>query len=415
MSPLSESAVVCIFWKIWMSSLSSLCRRFRPMGHLLVIGCVLIYCACSIIALNRKVVSVWLTDRFVHHRQHRILNRPIQTKSDADHQPIDRRTCCLLSAHRPEDICGRPNCTSCPSPRHLNPLKSDGPNAFFIETSDSGGLNIRQACAVESLAFHNPNLTVNVLFMVDEDGHQKQIRNKNKVLAKTLEKLKSKYKNVEFIVADLAEYMAGTSMEKWFHCTDWRTGPYHVSHLSDGLRFLTLNKYGGYYFDLDVILVRPVTFYRNFLAAESGSEFGSSVIHADYGHPIMQLAVNDFPSNYNKNAWTHNGPDLLMRVMKTYCGEENFNAINYVSCRGFGALPTSTFSPIHWSNWQSFFNQRPANETGAPSWITNQVVGVHIWNKLSFNETAYKNSTQEYVRLVRHNCPEIFSIAPETF
>jgi lactosylceramide 4-alpha-galactosyltransferase len=118
---------------------------------------------------------------------------------------------------------------------------------------------------------------------------------------KTLEKLKSKYENVEFIVADLAEYMAGTSMEKWFHCTDWRTGPYHVSHLSDGLRFhQTLNKYGGYYFDLDGILVRPVTFYRNLLAAESGSEFGSSVIHADYGqHPInMQLAVNDFPSNY---------------------------------------------------------------------------------------------------------------------
>jgi lactosylceramide 4-alpha-galactosyltransferase len=50
-----------------------------------------------------------------------------------------------------------------------------------------------------------------------------------------------------------------------------------------------------------------------------------------------------------------------------------------------------------------------------PGWITKQVVGVHVWNKLSFNETAYKNSTQEYIRLVRHNCPVIFSIAPETF
>jgi lactosylceramide 4-alpha-galactosyltransferase len=104
-----------------------------------------------------------------------------------------------------------------------------------------------------------------------------------------------------------------------------------------------------------------------------------------------------------------------MRVMKTFCGEENFNAINYVSCRGFGALPTSTFSSIHWKNWRSFFSQRPANETGAPGWITKQVVGVHVWNKLSFNETAYKNSTQEYVRLARDNCPVIFSIAPETF
>jgi lactosylceramide 4-alpha-galactosyltransferase len=184
----------------------------------------------------------------------------------------------------------------CPPPHTLHELKSDGSNAFFIETSGSGGLNIRQACAVESLAIHNPNLTVNVLFVMDDGHHQKQ--NKSKVMIKTLENLREKYENVQFIVADLGEYLAGTLLEKWFHCTDWRTGPYHVAHLSDGLRLLTLHQFGGYYFDLDVILVRPVTFYRNFAAAESGSEFGNSVIHADYGHPIMQLAVNDFTSNY---------------------------------------------------------------------------------------------------------------------
>jgi lactosylceramide 4-alpha-galactosyltransferase len=210
-------------------------------------------------------------------------------------QKINRQTCCLFP-DRAEDICGRPNCSypSCPPPQTLHELKSDGPNAFFIETSGSGGLNIRQACAVESLAFHNTNLTVNVLFMMN-DGHQKQ--NKSKVV-KYVEKLKEKYENVQFIVADLDEYLAGTLLEKWYHCTDWQKGPYHVVHLSDGLRLLTLHKYGGYYFDLDVILVRPVNFYRNFVSAESGREFGNSVIHADYGHPIMQLAVNDFPSNY---------------------------------------------------------------------------------------------------------------------
>jgi lactosylceramide 4-alpha-galactosyltransferase len=259
----------------------------------MVIGFLLIsYSAYSTISFNRQVVSVWLTEKFVHHQ--------MRTKYNAttpSNQKIDRRTCCLLT-DRAVDICGRPNCTSplCPPPHTLHELKSDGSNAFFIETSGSGGLNIRQACAVESLAFHNPNLTVNVLFMMDDGHHQKQ--NKSKVMIKTVEKLREKYENVQFIVADLAEYMTGTSMEKWFHCTDWRTGAYHISHLSDGLRLLTLHQFGGYYFDLDVILVRPVTFYRNFVAAESGSEFGNSVIHADYGHPIMQLAVNDFTSNY---------------------------------------------------------------------------------------------------------------------
>ncbi|XP_046448096.1 lactosylceramide 4-alpha-galactosyltransferase-like [Daphnia pulex] len=384
------------FWTI-LSSLNS--KRFR-LGYF-VITCFLIYWIYSAIVSNQQVVSVWLN--FVQTRKF----DPLM----ASNRKIDRRTCCQ-SPDYSKDICGRPNCTSCPSPRDLNQLKSDGQNAFFIETSGSGALNIRQAFAVESLAFHNPNLTINVLFM--DDGHKKQIK-KSKVLTETVEKLKSKYENIQFIVVDLDEFMAGTSMDKWFHCTDWRTGPYHVAHLSDGLRFLTLHKYGGYYFDLDIISVRPVTYYRNFITAASATNFANGIIHADYGHPITQLAVNDFPTNYKKNMWTHNGPDLVLRVMKIFCQEENFNAINYVSCRGFGVLPTSTFSPIHWSNWQSFFSQRPANETGAPSWITNQVVGVHVWNKLSFNETAYKNSTQEYVLLVSHNCPVIYSIAPETF
>jgi lactosylceramide 4-alpha-galactosyltransferase len=255
-------------------------KRFR-LGYF-VITCFFIYWTYSAIVSNQQVMSVWLN--FIQTRKF----DPLM----ASNRKINRRTCCQ-SPDYSKDICGRPNCTSsCPSPRDLNQLKSDGPNAFFIETSGSGGLNIRQAFAVESLAFHNPNLTVNVLFM--DDGRKKQIKNK----IKTVEKLKSKYENIQFIAVDLNEFMAGTSMEKWFHCTDWRTGPYHVSHLSDGLRFLTLHKYGGYYFDLDVIFVRPVTYYRNFITAASATNFASGIIHADYGHPITQLTVNDFPTNY---------------------------------------------------------------------------------------------------------------------
>lgn len=104
-----------------------------------------------------------------------------------------------------------------------------------------------------------------------------------------------------------------------------------------------------------------------------------------------------------------------MRVMRTFCGEDNLNTINYVSCRGFSVFPMSAFNPIHYSKWKDLFSQRPRNETQAPGWITKQILGVHTWNKLSYNETAYKNSTQEYVRMVRDNCPVIFSIAPETF
>jgi lactosylceramide 4-alpha-galactosyltransferase len=100
------------------------------------------------------------------------------------------------------------------------------------------------------------------------------------------------------IGVDLDEYLAGTALEKWYHCTDWRKGPYHVSHLSDGLRFLTLNKYGGYYFDLDVLMVKPVTYYRNFVSSPSGYSIASNSIHADLGNPVMEMAVKNFVSSY---------------------------------------------------------------------------------------------------------------------
>lgn len=211
---------------------------------------------------------------------------------------INHRVVCCRSPDYFLDLCGRLNCTSTCSAdlsqlsiRVLEPSehsRDSNDRAFFLETSGRDDLNYRQACTVESLAFMNPNLTVNVLFM---GGNV----NSNSAL---LNKLKEKYRNIHLVGVHLDDYIAGTQLERWYYCNNWRQGPYHVSHLSDGLRFLTLAKYGGYYFDLDVIAVRPVTDYRNFVAAESDYEFGSGAIHSDYKHPLMEMALQDFVANY---------------------------------------------------------------------------------------------------------------------
>lgn len=55
-----------------------------------------------------------------------------------------------------------------------------------------------------------------------------------------------------------------------------------------------------------------------------------------------------------------------------------------------------------------------ANETEI-SWLTEKVIGVHIWNRMNKDESIYKNAIHPYNRLARNNCPQIFSIAPEIF
>lgn len=160
--------------------------------------------------------------------------------------------------------------------------------AFFIETMGNSKLDWRQSCAVESLALHNPLLTVNVLMTGGKlDGNFSLTR-----------QLVQKYENIQFVPIDLDYYFNGTALANWYFRSPWREGPYHVSHLSDALRFLTLFKYGGYYFDLDVVQVKSVIDYRNFTGTEDGIVASAGAFHVSYGHPLMEMAVNEFASNY---------------------------------------------------------------------------------------------------------------------
>lgn len=189
-------------------------------------------------------------------------------------------------------MCGRSDCIwPCQVPakqtyEHLSNAKQD--KAFFHETSGATSLNFRQACVVESLAYHNPNLTVHLLMT----GLHVEM---NTV---TMWHLNKHYNNIKITNINLGDYMTDTPLEKWYFCTEWYRGWFAVAHLSDALRFLTLSKYGGYYFDLDVIQLQPVTSYRNFVVAEDDDKLGSSVIHVDYQHPVIQTAVEKFASDY---------------------------------------------------------------------------------------------------------------------
>ena len=112
----------------------------------------------------------------------------------------------------------------------------------------------------------------------------------------------SSYPSIRMINLNLGQYFLGTPLEHWYFCTTWNYGPYAVAHLSDALRLLSNQKYGGYYFDLDVIQLRSVESHRNFVVAglklESYQAIESAAFHADYKHPIMQLAVDEFKNTY---------------------------------------------------------------------------------------------------------------------
>jgi lactosylceramide 4-alpha-galactosyltransferase len=200
----------------------------------------------------------------------------------------ERGRCCA-SIHHSLDICGRSDCFwNCPSFEPQFPIpQRDLEKAFFLETSGARNVNFRQACAIESLALMNPHLTV-ILLMSGKDID----------LESTTMKTLRKYDNIKIYVIKLGDYFIHTPLEQWYFCSTWNYGPYAVSHLSDALRFLTLYKYGGYYIDLDIIMIQPVTHYRNFIGAENENNLAAGAFHVDYLHPVIRMAVEEFRDTY---------------------------------------------------------------------------------------------------------------------
>ena len=307
-------------------------------------------------------------------------------------------------------MCGRPNCIeTCSSsvPDNYGHLKLQENKAFFHETSGAASLGFRQACVAESLAFRNPNLTVNVL-MTGRDLNFDSV---------TMKTLTSNYPNLIITEINLAEYVAGTLLERWYNCYEWNRGWFAVPHLSDALRFLTLSKYGGYYFDLDIIHLRPVSSYRNFVVPEDMGKLGSSVLHADYGHPVITMAVRDFAADYRWYVWAHNGPELITRVLQRWCDVYYISWMTPERCKGFRVVAPKTFYPLHYTEWTDYFRQKDEKAKAIFDRLMNDqsVVAAHVWNSLSAGWTVKKSTNQLYSLIARSSCPHIYQVAPEEF
>ena len=339
-------------------------------------------------------------------------------------------------------ICALPNNCFCLQ-QNLSNLEMNisigGYNAFFMETSRIAvSLDYRQACSVESLLFRNPNLHV-YLFMTGPLVNYG---------SSTLKTLQNSYPNLKIVHLNLTEYIAGTLLERWFHCSGWENGKYSVAHLSDALRLLSLTKYGGFYSDLDIIHLHPLIPLRNFLVAEDRSSFGNSAMHADYNHPVINAFLKEFAFTYRylyaktnintnkwvyqtkyikihefniltatnrKDEWSFNGPMLITRIMKKRCNVDDISHMTPERCNRFNFLPTSTFYPIHYSHHMDYFKEGDVFEDSMPNW-NDSVIGAHVWNKLSANLMVNKDSNlQLYARLARPSCPKIFEIAPPHF
>lgn len=121
---------------------------------------------------------------------------------------------------------------------------------FFHETSCNPELlefNCRQACAVESAAFMNPNSNVHLLFVspLPASKHTLQL----------LHKLNS-YENVVIDQINVEKYFKYTPIHFWFSNELLKSSLRPMIDMADILKLVTLWKFGGIHLDFDYVITK---------------------------------------------------------------------------------------------------------------------------------------------------------------
>lgn len=144
----------------------------------------------------------------------------------------------------------------------------------------------RQACAIESAALHNPNHDVFVIFFASPVGIKR-----NKSLPQFYDKLRM-YSNIHMRNMNLWRYSIGTPIAEWLKTDQLFKSAYLFEHIADIFRMITLFRFGGYYMDLDVIVLKNIDdLGENFIGNDWGFVLNTAFLHLNnygIGKEILQ-------------------------------------------------------------------------------------------------------------------------------
>ena len=237
---------------------------------------------------------------------------------------------------------------------------------YFIETSGQKCLRPRQACAVESAAITNPDMTVYLQMSAKPapgspeidigEGLERQCQ--------TMDILK-KIPNILITYDDLTKHLHNTPLEPLLTSGILAKSNFAYQHLSDAVRIAMLHKFGGIYLDLDVIVFRPLRCLRNMVGHNlvfDDSLIENSILIFDQGHEFLNFSMHFMNKNYNPSVRATIGPNGLTAAIRSFCNvERDFNDLGEsLVCQNnwtISLIYTEAFFPIDYFHHTRFFNE----------------------------------------------------------
>ena len=152
---------------------------------------------------------------------------------------------------------------------------------FFVQTSVNKDILSRHACSIESAARLHPNGLIFVLM------HSKYIH-----LKKGSYLYLKSYQNINFVHFNEYDIYSETSLTRLNQTKRKQYIHYFsISHMSDLLRTALLYKYGGIYFDLDVIPLRNFNSFTSTVGLETTDGVNVAVLAFEKQHLVLDLQM----------------------------------------------------------------------------------------------------------------------------
>jgi len=211
---------------------------------------------------------------------------------------------------------------------------------FFVQTSENDDILSRHACSIESAARLHPDGLIFVLMrskcILSTTGSYIHLHS---------------YKNIHFVHFNERDIYSGTSLvqlnqtkrKQYIHY-------FSISHMSDFIRTALLYKYGGIYFDLDVIPLRKFHKFANTVGLETYNGVNVAVLVFEKQHLVLDLQMDiqlkTISNQFHALCWNCLGPTALTDALKNVCDQHRLHIHQKDKCYQIDIQPSYVFYPI---------------------------------------------------------------------
>jgi hypothetical protein len=278
----------------------------------------------------------------------------------------------------------------------------DSRRIVLHETSGRGDLNVRQSCAVESAARHNPDRPIQI-FMRWKTSSDDPGNSTDAWLA-----VLSHYNNVEIVqIDDAILYSNNTALYNWFKMKWRENAQQHLSH--DYIRSVTLFKGGGLFLDMDkVITIKPLIWskWNNFFVQRKSGIIAVEMLHLLHGHHLIDEIILNMANNKGDDAATGNGilAAAIDASVNKICGSWKNNQCLDVRLIDEEDVILPPFDSLFWDSSILGMNSKGGYDVMKKT-IVNHGAVLMEWDSMTGSINRNSLESVLYVALMEEHCP----------